>query len=110
VLDASDAEALKLLLSIDPLAQLADYDQQVLEQIRAVTASDSEALQALWDGLDQSRAAVEETLSQAQKTRRPHEPGAEQYLIIIECGDERAQVKLLRQLKRQGLNAAAKIA
>jgi hypothetical protein len=47
VLDVSDAEARKLLLSIDPLAQLADYDQQALEQLRAVTASDSEALQAL---------------------------------------------------------------
>jgi hypothetical protein len=53
---------------------------------------------------------VEETLGKAQKARRSHEPGAEQYLIIIECGDEREQVKLLRQLKRQGVNATAKIA
>src|SRR5436190_22882649 len=48
VLDVNDAEARALLLSIDPLAQLADYDQQALEQLRSTTQTDSDALANLW--------------------------------------------------------------
>ena len=36
VLDVTDAEARALLLAIDPLAQLAGYDAETLDQLRAV--------------------------------------------------------------------------
>src|SRR5947199_2602522 len=44
VLDVDDAEARALLLSIDPLAQLADYDAARLSTLQKVTATDSEVL------------------------------------------------------------------
>src|SRR5262245_8286152 len=40
VLDVNDAEARALLLSIDPLAQLADYDGGVLETLRQQTPTE----------------------------------------------------------------------
>src|SRR5438045_5222656 len=48
VLDVSDDEARKLLLSIDPLAALADYDQARLDELRELTRTDSDALANLW--------------------------------------------------------------
>src|SRR5579864_6772685 len=47
VLDVSDEEARKLLLSLDPLALLADYDGAALDRLREVTSTDSEAIQNL---------------------------------------------------------------
>ena len=44
VLDVSDEEARKLLLSIDPLAQLAEYDPTRLAELRSLTSSSSDAL------------------------------------------------------------------
>src|SRR3974390_815813 len=37
VLDVDDVEARKLLLSLDPLAQLADYDNGTLDALREIT-------------------------------------------------------------------------
>src|SRR5438876_5373540 len=39
VLDVSEEEARKLLLSIDPLAQLADYDHATLDRLRELTTT-----------------------------------------------------------------------
>src|SRR5947208_12568890 len=44
VLDVNDAEARALLLSIDPLAQLADYDAAALDRLRQMTAAPCDAL------------------------------------------------------------------
>src|SRR5271166_4951743 len=44
VLDVDDAEARALLLSIDPLAQLAGYDTQLLEELRELTPTDAAVL------------------------------------------------------------------
>src|ERR1041384_8058337 len=44
VLDVDDAEARQLLLSIDPLAQLADYDNAALEELRRITETDNQML------------------------------------------------------------------
>src|SRR5436305_9584498 len=48
VLDVTDEEARKLLLSIDPLAQLADHDQSALDRLRGLTSTASDALANLW--------------------------------------------------------------
>jgi ParB-like chromosome segregation protein Spo0J len=47
VLDVTDDEARKLLLAIDPLAQLADYDAAVLAGLRETVEGDSEAVAGL---------------------------------------------------------------
>src|SRR5436305_8916787 len=56
ILDVNDAEARALLLSIDPLAQLAEYDRQTLDRLREITHTDSNALHNLWQSI---RAAGE---------------------------------------------------
>src|SRR3954453_18699714 len=49
VLDVNDAEARALLLSIDRLAQLAEQDTAILERLRGLTHTSSDALANLWD-------------------------------------------------------------
>ena len=67
VLDVSDAEARALLLSLDPLAQLADYDGTTLDRLRAVTSTDSDAIANLWASVGRANAEVEEALASAQR-------------------------------------------
>src|SRR5262245_14286905 len=43
VLDVNDAEARALILSIDPLAQLAEYDAGTLDALRRITETESDA-------------------------------------------------------------------
>jgi hypothetical protein len=108
VLDVNDEEARKLLLSIDPLAQLAEHDHAALERLRQLTATTSDALANLWQSIDQSRAAVEESLEKARRSTRAGPAGvAEQYLILIECADEPAQLALLERFQQEGLKCRA---
>ncbi len=99
VLDVDDAEARKLLLSMDPLAALAGADAEVHAHLRAVTASDSEALQALWKTTAQAAKRSREALA---------EPAVrEQFLIVVECRDEAQQVELLERFTGEGLTCKA---
>src|SRR6266852_3591928 len=58
VLDVSDEEARALLLSIDPLAALAETQEQLHERLRELTPTDSLELQAVWQSA--ADAALEE--------------------------------------------------
>jgi hypothetical protein len=107
VLDVSDEEARKLLLSIDPLSQLADYDRAALDRLREMTTTSSDALANLWQAIDQSRAATDEALAEARAPRKPPAEVPEQYLVLVECGDEQAQLALLARLQGEGLTCRA---
>src|SRR5436190_1409171 len=108
VLDVSDDEARKLLLSIDPLAALADYDQARLDELRELTRTDSDALANLWRSIG---SAAEESEEAMERTRRkePELPAAvrPQYFVLVECADEAAQVALLERFQGEGLTCRA---
>jgi hypothetical protein len=102
ILDVSDDEARTLLLSIDPLAALAQTDAPIHERLCQVTQTDSEALQALWQATAQANEAVQSLLDE-----KATPPAAEQFLILIECRDEPHQVALLQKLQSEGLSCRA---
>jgi hypothetical protein len=113
VLDVSDEEARKLLLSLDPLVLLAEYDTQVLDRLRDATTTESEAIRNLWQSLAANDAAVQESLGRAREADRgasASESIPEQYLIVIACTDEQNQLELLERFQREGLKCQAKIA
>jgi hypothetical protein len=105
VLDVDDIEARALLLSIDPLAQLAGYDRQVLEELREQTPTDAAVLQDLWQNIATVHEAVEADLDEAR--RREPEELTEQFLILVECGSEQEQVTLLQRFQNDGLKCRA---
>ena len=101
VLDVSDAEARTLLLSIDPLAALAQTNTEAHARLRELTPSRSEAVKALWDATARNQAMVEGSLDKAVQ------PAPEQFLILVECRDEEDQVELLHKFQTEGLSCKA---
>jgi hypothetical protein len=107
VLDVSDAEARALLLSLDPLAALADYDATVLEQLRQQTTTSSDALDNLWRSIDATGSAVGEAMEKARKEPGKEPAVVEQFLILVECPTEKQQTDLLWRFQRMGLKCKA---
>jgi hypothetical protein len=107
VLDVDDAEARALLLSIDPLAQLAEHDADVLQQLREGTATQSDALTNLWDAIGRGGGAVEQSLARAREESDAAEVPAEQFLILVTCPDEATQRQLLERFQQEGLACKA---
>jgi hypothetical protein len=100
VLDVGDAEARKLLLTIDPLAALAQADQAALDALRQVTETDQAALDGLWQSLGEAARQTS-----AQLAAEP--PPPPQFLVLIECADEAQQTELLQRFHDEGLNCRA---
>ena len=104
VLDVTDSEARKLLLTIDPLAALAAYSDDQLSKLRDITKADDQMLNALWS-----------TLHQTELPKiRPDEPAprtepiiTSQWLVIIDCANERQQAENLATVQQAGMVAKA---
>jgi hypothetical protein len=102
VLDVTEDEARKLLLTIDPLAGLAQTQEQIHQRLQEITPVDDEDLRALWQ-------------AQADKLLAP-DPApavtelAEQFLVLVTCKDEREQLDILAQLKTEGRDCKALLA
>ena len=105
VLDVTEEEARTLLLSVDPLAALAGYNDEALEALKQTASSSSDALQNLWNSIAQADSETTEALTQAKK-RTAAQP-VEQFIVLIECTDEKHQVALLRKLRKDGLKCKA---
>ena len=99
VLDVTDEEARALLLSIDPLAALAETQTQLHQRLLELTPVQSPELQLFWQGA--AEAAAEEKLA------REIDTVAEQYLVLITCRDEKHQVELLERFQGEGLPCKA---
>ncbi len=112
VLDVDDAEAKALLLSLDPLARLADYEGDVLAELRSVVEQDSRAVADLWAALDASEALARDAPGQAagEGLRKAEPPLTEAFYVLVECRDEAEQVRLLARFQEEGLTCSAKIA
>jgi hypothetical protein len=99
VLDVTDAEARQLLLSIDPLAALAETQEQLHQRLLELTPTDSAELAAAW-------RAEAETLWAAEPAPEAV-MGPEQFLVLVTCRDEPQQLALLRRLSDEGLECRA---
>ena len=105
VLDVNDEEARKLLLTIDPLASLAEQQEELRKRLLEITPVKSPELQSAL------QATVDNLLNV------PHDgPGPgfqtikEQFLILVTCRDEKEQVELLRRFRDEGWECKALVA
>jgi hypothetical protein len=102
VLDVTDAETRALLLSIDPLAALAQTQEQLQQRLVEVTPTDSEDLRAVWEAA--ARACLQ---GPAERVRPEGETVPEQWYVLVTCRDEKQQVELLGRLSGEGLECWA---
>jgi hypothetical protein len=98
VLDVNEAEARKLLLSIDSLASLAETDRDVVNDLVAETPTDSPVLKELWGSLARRAAEAYAALPDAAANL------PERFLILVECADEAEQVGLLERWQAEGIS------
>jgi hypothetical protein len=99
ILDVNEQEANALLLSLDPLAALAQFDSPTLEALRKAASTQSEALQNLWDCIDSSTRKTKAELKEAMQKKESILK--EQFLVLVECESEAQQLSLLDSLKKQ---------
>jgi hypothetical protein len=102
VLDVNDEEARTLLLSIDPLASLAETQNQIRDRLLELTPAPTAEIEAAW------RAAAEASLNKlAERESKAVELGPEQWLVLVRCQDEKHQVEVLERLQGEGLDVKA---
>jgi hypothetical protein len=100
ILDVTEEEARQLLLTIDPLAQLAQQQEQLHQRLMELTPAKSPELDDLWQGaLD---ALLEKPLPPADAPTVP-----EQFMVLITCRDEHHQIDLLTRFNQEGLDCKA---
>src|SRR5262249_9332214 len=104
VLDVNDAEARALLLAIDPLAQLAGYEADTLDELRRRAEAESAAAKSLWQVIEKESERGRRDLARRQAEEPP-----EQYFVLIECEDENQQRELLKRFHDEGLKCQAKM-
>ncbi len=104
ILDVTDDEARKLLLSIDPLAALAETERGPLEILRNLVATDEDALATLWASIETLPEEVDlEKENKAEKAKNL----PEKWLVLIECENEAMQVLLLAEMQTRGIPVKA---
>ena len=100
ILAVTDEEARTLLLSIDPLAALAETQEQLRDRLMEVAPPAPDALREAWE--EAARAALEPAKDRRRLTDLP-----EQFLILVTCRDEAHQVELLGRFHGEGLECKA---
>src|SRR5262249_36931176 len=93
-LGGSGEEERALLLSIDPLAALAQTQTQLAERLVAITPAEHEELRQAWE------AAARQSALALARQRKPIRQGVvEQYLVLVTCRDEAQQVELVARFQ-----------
>jgi hypothetical protein len=97
ILDVNDDEARALLLSIDPLAELAQTQEQLRDRLLELAPVESADLREAWEAT--ARGCLE--TKPPDKMELSSIP--EQFLILVTCRDEKHQIELLGRFQSDGL-------
>ena len=101
----NEEEARQLLLTIDPLASLAEQQEQIRERLLKIIPAKSADLQLAWQTA--ANALLDTPHSGPAKGFKTI---TEQYLILVTCRDEKEQVQLLGRFKEEGRECKAVLA
>jgi hypothetical protein len=105
LVDLTPDEAAKALLTLDPLAALAETDAEAAAALAQRLETHSQALQALWQSLAEDTEPAKALLGNEPEPEAP----AEKFLVLIECTGEAHQVALLERFHGEGLICKALI-
>lgn len=104
VLDVSEEEAAKLLLTLDPLAAMAESDQDAIRELLEQVETENVAVREMIDGLIAEEEGVKATDNDAERKEIEKldkalqlEPGRE-YVVIV-CESEEDWEEMRRDLK-----------
>ena len=101
IVDLDDAETAKLLTVLDPLASMAETDQEILTDLMSQFETENKAVQAL---LDEMLKENPDDFAPFEKSEHP--PAEidipETFQIVVECTDEASQRILFERLEAEG--------
>ena len=99
ILDLDDEETAKLLALHDPLAGLAEVDDDALADLLEHVETENAALEAVLDNIISSPAPALESDDEPP----PEVEIPEAFQVVIECEDETQQKELYERFAREGL-------
>jgi hypothetical protein len=110
ILDLDETEAKKMLVSFDPVGDLAGADTKLLDALLQEVQTESAGLQAMLDEL-----ALKHGLAEELQDEPDEEPGGEQaidekFQILIICETEQQQAEWLAKAQAAGLQVRSLIA
>jgi hypothetical protein len=100
VLDVSEEEADKILLTLDPLAALAGVKEAQLADLLSTTTFESPQLEQMLDSLAREAAGADEVLAAANE--RPEVEIPESYQVVVECDSEADQEAVFIRIREEG--------
>lgn len=101
--DWSEEDERKILLTLDPLAGMAEPDAQSLEMLMKEVETDSVALQDLLSSLAQSAdIKIEVPEGDDTPSRQGKKELPSQHLVVIKCETEAEQKTVFDRLKKEG--------
>lgn len=95
MLDLDDAEAAKLIASLDPLASLAESDQAAWETLRQSFVTESDALERMFQQMFSH---------ESEEEFAPEKSLTESFSLMVECRDEADQRDLYERLVGEGFS------
>ena len=99
ILDLDDAEAAKLLALLDPLAAMAETNDEALAELVANVETENAAVQALLERMiHDPELPVEDIVDEG--SREVNVPEA--YQVVVECRDEADQQVVYERLSGEG--------
>ena len=105
ILDVDEAEADKLLATLDPLAAMAGADDGKLAELLRDVKTGSAALADMLTQLAVDAGAVPAADSNPGPSTTPNL--ATRYAIVVNCDTEQQQLELLEQFEKSGLDCRA---
>lgn len=102
VLDVDEAEADKLLATLDPLAAMAEADEAKQAELISSIAFESDALTTMLTDLccDENRIEAKSTATEVSAESKENEVAA--FLVVVEVGSAKEQVAAYQSLLEQG--------
>lgn len=103
IVDVSEAEADKVLLTLDPLAGMAQADTAKLEELMRSVNFESQEVADMLTAMAEEYGLVD---ADAEDDPPPHDPGGlgPQYGVIVMCRDEDEQRDVYEKLSADGLS------
>lgn len=89
ILDVTEAEADKLLLSLDPLAAMAESNTAAIEELVKAAHTNNSALQDMWNDLQNSNAIKIDALqADRQKPKEEYDSNIVRQIVLIFSQDQ----------------------
>ena len=103
ILDLNDEEATKMLLTLDPLAAMAETDDGALAALLADVTFSNESITAMLDSLSMNDEDIPDDGDHGQVV----ENYSETFSVMVNCTDEDQQGALLVELNGRGYDVRA---